>query len=78
MKIADDVACQILKLLKQNILMLGSAFSLCSIKAMQGVITLQYIWRQDTVSSGNCGIRTGPVLCSKVRNGQGRTAAKRT
>ncbi|OPJ83003.1 hypothetical protein AV530_010444 [Patagioenas fasciata monilis] len=35
------------------------------IKAMQGVITLQYIWRQDTVSSGNCSIRTGSVLCSK-------------
>lgn len=31
-KITDDVACQVLALLNQNILMLGSAFSLCSVK----------------------------------------------
>lgn len=75
-KITDDVACQILELLKQNILMLRYAFSLCCVKAMLSIITLQYIWRQDTVSSGNYSIETGSVLYSKVRNGPGCTAPK--
>lgn len=71
MNITDDVACQILELLKQNILMLGSAFSLCSVKAMLSIITLLYIWRQNTVSCGNWSIETGSVLYSKLRNGLG-------
>lgn len=29
--------------------MLGSAFSLCNVKAMLSIITLQYIWRQDSI-----------------------------
>lgn len=37
---------------------------------MQGIITFQYIWRQDTVSSGNY-ITAGSVLYTKVRHGQG-------
>lgn len=75
-KITDDVACHILELLKQNTLMLGSAFSLCSVKAMLSISTLQYIWRQGTVSSGNYSIGTSSVLYSKVRNGLGCTAPK--
>lgn len=75
-KITDDVACQILGLLKQNILMLRYAFSPCSVKAILSIITLQYIWRQDTVSSGNYSIGTGSVLYSKVGNGPGCTAPK--
>lgn len=75
-KITGGVACQILELLKQNILMLGSAFSLCSVKAMLSIITLRYIWRQDTVSSGSYSTGTGSVLYSKVRNGPGCTAPK--
>lgn len=70
-KITDDVGCQILELLKQNILMLRSAFSLYSVKAMQGLITLQYIWRQGTVFFGKYDIRTGSVLYSKVGRGLG-------
>jgi len=77
-KITDGDACQILELLKQNTLMLGSAFSLCSVKAMQGIITLRSIWKQDTASAGNYGIRTGSVLFSKVRNDHKGTASKRT
>lgn len=75
-KITDDVACQILELLKQNILILGSTFYLCTVKAMLSIITPLYIWRQDTVSSGNYCIGTGSVLYSKVRNGPGCTAPK--
>lgn len=56
--------------------MLRYAFSLCCVKAMLSIITLQYIWRQDTVSSGNYSIETGSVLYSKVRNGPGCTAPK--
>lgn len=60
-KITDYVAYQIIELLKQSILMLGSAFSLCNVKAMLSIITLHYIWRQDTVSSGNYSIEL--ALC---------------
>jgi len=77
-KVTDDSMCQILELLKLSVLMLGLAFSLCSVKAMQSIITPQYIWRQDTLSSGNYGIRTGIVLCLKVRTHQRFTAPKYT
>lgn len=67
-------ACQTLELL--NVLMLGFVFSLCIVKAMQSIVTPQYIWRQDTLSSGNYGIIPGTVLCLKVRTLQRHTAPK--